>query len=326
MKEYAVFGIGNALVDFLLQADDDMLKELNLEKGRMHLIDEKQSKAILEKIKGKNVKTVSGGSSANTLAIMSILGSKVVFCGKVGHDEYGSIYETEMVKSNVKSSISKINHLTGHAITFITPDYDRTFTTCLGAALYLNKGDIIEHEVMKSTIVHIEGYQLEGQLRETIMFVMDIAKQHGAKISIDLSDSALIRRNLDYIRMISKTYADILFANENEAEAFTGLNGDEALEELSKFAEICILKLGEKGSMIKQKNNVIVIESFKTIVVDSTGAGDAYAAGFLHGICSGMTLEKSGQLASFVASKVISQVGSRLTSSVLEDAKSLNLL
>ncbi|TAL48524.1 adenosine kinase, partial [archaeon] len=288
--------------------------------------DENKSKEVLERIKGSDMKVVPGGSAANTLAILAILGSKAIFCGKVGHDEYGDIYETGMIESNVKSSISKIDRLTGHAITFITPDFERTFIVHLGAALHMSKDDIIEDEIAKSKILHIEGYQLEGKSREIAIHVMDLAKKHGTKISIDLADAGLIKRNLADLKKITSDYADIIFANEMEAETFTGLKGEAALDEMSRFADTCVLKLGEKGSMIKQNGSITRIDSFKTNVVDSTGAGDAYAAGFLHGICNGMSLEKSGNLASFIASKVVSQIGSRLDVSILEDIRKMNLI
>ncbi|MBI2084321.1 MAG: adenosine kinase [Candidatus Aenigmarchaeota archaeon] len=321
MKEYDVFGIGSALVDLLILVEEEKLKDLNLEKGYTHPIDEDRSKELMGKIKGHDVKIIPGGSSANVMAAISVLGGKVVFCGKVGNDEHGRLYEKAMTENNIKSYIAKEEKLTGHAITFITPDSERTMATYKGASLFLAKEDILEEDVKKSKFLHIEGYQLEDpQLRETALHAMNIAKNSDTKISIDLADAGLVKRNLDDIRKIVKDYADVVFANELEAEAFTEMKDEEkAVEELSKFADIAIVKLGERGSLIRGKGQTIRIDVVPTNAVDTTGAGDVYAAGFLHGLCNGFSLAQTGNMASYIASKIVSQIGARLDSTVRED-------
>jgi len=311
MKEYDVYGIGSALMDFLIEADEELLKQFNLKKGNMHLIDEKASIELLKKIKEYNMEIAPGGSSANTLAGIALLGGKVVFCGKVGDDEHGHMYEKKMAK-NIKSNISKTNVLTGHAITFITKDSERTFATHLGAALHLKKEDIIEEDIKKSKILHIEGYQLEDKgLREASLHAMEIAKKHDTKVSIDLADPGLVERNKEDLMNIVKKYADIVFANENEAKAFTGKDEEEALDEISKMVDIAIVKIGEKGSFIK-KDKIIRIPGFKVKAVDTTGAGDMFAAGFLYGLCKDYDLEKCGKIGAYVAAKVVEKIGARL--------------
>jgi len=312
MKEYDVYGIGSALMDFLIEADEELLRQFSLKKGNMHLIDENASAELLKKIKEYNMQIAPGGSSANTLAGIALLGGKVVFCGKVGDDEHGYMYEKKMSET-IRSNISKTNILTGHAITFITKDSERTFATHLGAALHLKKEDLIEEDIKKSKILHIEGYQLEDKnLRETSLHAMEIAKNNNTKVSIDLADPGLVKRNKEDLRNIVKKYADIVFANENEAKAFTGKDEEAALDEISKLAEIAIVKIGRKGSLVKKGDKIIKVPCYKVKAIDTTGAGDMYAAGFLYGLCKNYDLEKCGKLGAYVAAKVVEQIGARL--------------
>jgi len=311
MKKYDVYGVGNALMDIIIDANPDLLNELNLKKGQMQLIDDIQSKVILEKIKLVDMKEIPGGSAANTIAGINSLGGKVVFCGKVGDDRPGELYVQKMVEEGVGSNIKKDKEATGHAITFITPDTERTFATFLGAATDLKKEDVNKDELINSKILHVEGYMLEGNNKESALHAIQIAKENGVKISIDLADPGFVERNLDDLKEIVKG-SYILFANEEEAKTFTGKEGEEALNELSKYCEIAIVKFGPKGSSIKQGDDIHKIEGFKIEAVDTTGAGDMYAAGILYGITNNLDLQKSGELASFAAAKVVEQIGARL--------------
>ncbi|MDO8740967.1 MAG: adenosine kinase [Candidatus Woesearchaeota archaeon] len=324
MKKYDVFGIGSALMDFLVEVDHKELLEMDLKHGEMHLIDKAHSKKIFEKLKKYKFKIAPGGSAANVLAGVAVLGGKVVFCGKVGQDEHGAVYEQKMTEGGVFSNIKKGSLMTGHTITFITPDFERTFATHLGAALELGKEDVLEEELRQSKILHIEGYQLEGKaMREVAIHAMEIAKNNNVLVSIDLADPALIRRNLEDMKNLVKKYADIVFANEKEAEAFTGKKEEAALDEIAEFADVAVVKLGSKGSLIKSKNRVYKINSFEAKAVDTTGAGDMYAAGILYGISHDLPLEKAGKIASYAAAKVVEQIGARLSKSLKDEIKKL---
>lgn len=314
MKPYDVMGIGSALMDFLIQVDDQELLELSLKKGEMQLIDEEHSRQILERLKAYDVKTAPGGSSANTLAGVSLLGGSVLFCGKVGRDDHGSMYEEKMINGNIKTAIGRSAKKTGHAITFITPDSQRTFATHLGAALELRKEDVLEDDIRQSKILHLEGYQLEDpSLREMSMHALNLAKKHKTLVSIDLSDAGLVRRNLKDIRNIMLLYADIIFANEDEAAAFTDLHGDEEkLHALSKYCDIAFLKLGINGSLIRRGDEIIKIDPFPVKAVDTTGAGDMYAAGILYGLTHHFSLQHAGIIASYTASRVVEKIGARI--------------
>ncbi|MBI2128773.1 adenosine kinase [Candidatus Woesearchaeota archaeon] len=324
MKKYDVFGIGSALMDFLVEVDHKKLLEMDLKHGEMHLIDKAHSKRIFEKLKNYKFKIAPGGSAANVLAGVAVLGGNAVFCGKVGKDEHGAIYEQKMAEGGVYSSIKKSDLMTGHTISFITPDSERTFATHLGAALELEKEDVLEEELRQSKILHIEGYQLEDKnLREVSIHAMGIAKKNNVLVSIDLADPALIRRNLDNMKNLVKKYADIVFANEKEAEAFTGKEEEAALNEIAEFADVAVVKLGERGSLIKSKGKIYKIKPFEAKAADTTGAGDMYAAGILYGISHDLPLEKAGRIASYAAAKVVGQIGARLSKSLKDDIKKL---
>ena len=323
MKKYDVVGIGNALLDFIVEVDDGILAEMNLAKGQFTLIDKEKSKELLKKLEKHEVKTAPGGSSANTLAGVSVLGGNAVLIGKVGKDKHGDIYEqkTSDCGVNVKFSRHK-SEMTGHCITFITPDAERTFATHLGAALHLRKKDIFEKEIKASKILHTEGYQLEDPiLKEAAVHAMKIAKKNGIKVSIDLSDPGLIGRNLEPIKKLVKDYADIVFVNEIEAEVLTGKKDEEALHEIYDMCEIAVVKLGEKGSLIKANNIIYKIPINKVKVVNTNGAGDAYAAGILYSIANNISIEKAGKIAAYISSQVVASTGARLDRSLKEEIK-----
>jgi len=323
--KYDVFGIGSAIMDFFIQVESNELIELNLKKGQFHLIDEIQSKKILEKIKHAEMKTAPGGSSANTLYGVALLGGKVVFCGKVGNDEHGDIYEQKIAGENAKSAITRIEgHSTGHAITFITPDAERTFAVHLGAAIKLEKIDIFYEDLKNSKFLHIEGYQLEDpKLREVSLAAMQFARTNGIKVSIDLGDPGIVARNNKDIRMMIRNYAHIVFANEEEAKALTEKEPKEALDLISEMADIAVVKLGKDGSLIKQKEKIYEIVPHTVKSIDSTGAGDMYAAGFLYGLTHNYTLKQCGNIGSFLAAKVVEQIGARLDSVDKEEVEKI---
>lgn len=325
--KYDVFGIGNALMDFLIEIREDEFVELDLKKGQFHMIDEKRSKQILEKIKTqeKKIKLAPGGSAANTLHGIALLGGNVIFCGKVGRDKHGDIYEQKIVQNGVKSNISRCDRsMTGHAITFVTPEGERTFAVHLGAAINLQKEDVFFDDLKESMILHIEGYQLEDKnLRDVSLHAMQFAKRNDVKISVDLADPGVVSRNKEDIRKIVKEYAYIVFANEDEAYAFSGKKGAGALDEIGGMADIAVVKLGKKGSLVKRGEDVFMIDGVKAKAIDTTGAGDMYAAGFLYGLARRYELKVCGNLGSYFAAKVVEQIGARLDRIDVKDVEKI---
>jgi len=320
-KTFDVAGIGSPLLDFIFEVHDGVLAEIDLKKGEMHLIDEEQSKKILEMMRSYSVKTAPGGSSANTLAGICALGGTAVMLGTVGNDEHGGIYEQKTVEHGVVSRLSRDDtKTTGHAITFITPDSERTFATHLGAALSFRRDHVFEEDIKRSRILHIEGYQLEDPaLKDTCIHAMEIAIENSTKVSIDLADPALVGRNLESITDIVKRYADIVFVNEMEAHAFTGKHDLEALHDIYDMCEVAVVKLGEKGSLVKADDDYWVFDAYKTSVDNTNGAGDAYAAGILFSLARGIEMEKAGKIASYIAAQVVASPGARVERSLVDE-------
>ena len=243
--------------------------------------------------------------------------------GKIGGDVHGATYEEMTMDDGVLPRLIRESHATtGHAITFITPDGERTFATHLGASLHFKKGDVNELDIVASKILHCEGYQLEDlELRASVVHAMRVAKEHGTKISIDLSDAALIGRNLDVIRQLINDYVDIVFVNDDEAEALTGKSGEEALLSIAESCEIAVVKQGEKGSLIYIDKEVHIISPHEVIVTNTNGAGDMYAAGILYSLANNIPLHRGGALASFAAAQVVSSVGARLDDTLKKKVK-----
>ena len=310
---YDIAGIGSALLDFTVEVDDGVLDRFGLVKGGMQLIDEERSRELLDELKNHPLEISPGGSAANTVAGVSNFGGSGLFIGKVGNDVHGSRYIDDTESSGVKAHLGRNDHMTGHAITFITPDRERTFATHLGAAQRLSRDDISEQDIRNSRIIHIEGYLFEPPgLREVCMHAIEIAKKHGVRVSIDLSDPGLILRIHGVFMDVVKRYADIVFVNEDEARSFTGKEREMALDHIHELCGFAVVKLGPGGSLIKSRGVSHNIPVYKTEVVNTNGAGDMYAGGLLFGLARGMTPEQSGKLGSYGSSLVISQVGARL--------------
>jgi sugar/nucleoside kinase (ribokinase family) len=310
--EFDVLGMGSALLDFTVMVDDEDLARLGLRKGEMLLIDADRSKEILSGLAGKPMVITPGGSSANTLAGISVLGGKGIFLGKVGNDSHGDRYIEDTEVSGVRTEIGRHDSMTGHAITLITPDSERTFATHLGAALQLGRDDVIHSHIINSKIIHLEGYLFEpAGLREACMAALETARKNNVLVSIDLSDPGLIGRIRPVFEQVVREYANIIFVNEDEARAFTGRERRDALEQIARDCDFAVVKLGAEGSIIKSEGRVYTIPVYRTGLVNTNGAGDMYAAGVLYGLARGFSPDRCGRIGSFVSSKVVSQVGAR---------------
>lgn len=310
--DYDVMGVGSALLDFIVKVDDSFLDSQNLRKGGMHLVDAVRSSAILKALSGKSLETVPGGSAANAAAGVACLGGKSLFLGTVGDDDYGRLYVKETVKAGVASRIGVSHSLTGHAITFITPDLERTFATHLGAALNLRATYVKEEDIRRARIIHFEAYLFEmPELREASIRAMELARSCATRVSVDLSDPFLVERIRGTLDLVLNRYTDIVFANEEEALAYTGHTGTSALEALGSRCAIAAVKLGSKGSLVLEDKHVYEVESFPVDVVNTNGAGDMYAAGLHLGLCRGMNPGEAGRIGSFAASRIVASPGAR---------------
>ncbi len=231
-----------------------------------------------------------------------MLGHRVVYFGKVGKDDHGNKYHEKLMEDGVISKVIKVDGMTGRAITFVTPDSERTFAVHLGVATLMQDNEINEADIIEARFLHLTGYVLDGEAsKKAALLALNIAKNNNVKICLDLADVNIIKRNKELLKSIIEEYVDVLIANENEAKAFTGQEPEKAINILSKITDIAIIKIGEKGSLIKNKDKLIKIPGFKVKAVDTTGAGDTYTAGFLYGLLNDLDLETSGKIASFIS-------------------------
>ena len=305
-----IIGIGNALVDVLTQLEnDDLLSELNLPKGSMQLVDAERSAQIQEKSKNLSKQMASGGSAANTIHGLAKLGMETAFIGSVGKDETGAFFEKDLMNSNIKPILFHTDSPSGIANGMISKDGERTFGTFLGAALDLSPEQLKPEHFMGYDLLHVEGYLVQNhELLETIL---KLAKGNGLQISLDLASYNVVEENLDFLRSMVTQYVDIVFANEEEAKAFSGAEPDKALDDLSKLTKIAVVKVGSKGSFVKQDDTIVVIEPIKANPIDTTGAGDLYASGFLYGWMNNLGFERAGFIGSLLAGTVIEVMGAK---------------
>jgi sugar/nucleoside kinase (ribokinase family) len=315
-----ILGIGNALVDVMTMINDDsILEKFALPKGSMQLVDRAKSDMIKsETVKFKRI-TTPGGSAANTIHGIAMLGVKSGYIGSIGKDKTGDFFENEMKKAGIKTILSRRDSVTGRAVALISPDSERTFATHLGAAVELSADDLVPESFEGYDILYMEGYLIIN--RPLVEKACQVAKEKKMKIAIDLSSYNVVEAKLRDFKEIIEKYVDIVFANEEEAKSFTGLEPEEALNHLSKFCEVAIVKVGSEGSWVKRGEEVIKIGTDKVILKDTTGAGDLYASGFLFGYANGLDLEKCGQLGSLLAGKVIEILGARMSELSFEEIK-----
>ena len=305
-----IIGIGNALVDVLTQMEDDrLLEELELPRGSMQLVDAERSAQIQEKSKNLEKQRASGGSAANTIHGLAKLGMETAFIGSVGKDETGRFFEKDLKNSGITPILFYSDTASGISNVMISPDGERTLGTFLGAALELGPEMLSKENFEGYDILHVEGYLVQNHaLLETIL---KLAKEAGLKISLDLASYNVVEDNLDFLHDMVKNYVDIVFANEEESKAFTGKEPEEALDDIARLTDIAVVKVGSKGSMVKQGETVTKISPIKARAVDTTGAGDLYASGFLYGLANDLGFEKAGYVGSLLSGTVIEVVGAK---------------
>ncbi len=318
-----IIGIGNALVDVMtIIPDDSCLGRFSLPKGSMTMVDTQRSDEIKQAINGLPSTLASGGSAGNTMYGLGIMGVHSSFIGKVGRDEMGNFYEKDMVDAGVtpvliRSSLSP----TGTAVALVTPDSERTFATHLGAATELIPEELTDTYFRGFDILYLEGYLIYNL--PLVEQACRTARKNRMCVALDLASFNVVNDMLPAFKRIISDYVDIVFANEEEARAFTGLDPVDALNELSKQCKIAVVKTGPDGSWIKRGDEVIKIDALSVRAVDTTGAGDLYAAGFLYGFSNGFSLDKCGLFGSILAGKVIEVIGARMPEEKWAEARKL---
>jgi sugar/nucleoside kinase (ribokinase family) len=306
-----ILGIGNALVDIMTELDHDgYLPAFGLPKGSMTLVDAEKSKSVFDGTRHLKKTVRSGGSAANTIYGIARMGIQTGFIGKIGRDEMGQVFRQDMIDSNVRTHLIQSDTESGTAMALISPDSERTFATYLGAAVELSGQDLDESIFREYDVVHIEGYLVQNH--DLLLKAMELAKRHHLKISIDMASYNVVEANREFLYSVIKDYVDIVFANEDEAKALTGKEPAGALEDISAHCDIAVVKTGRTGSLVKSNETMHPIGIIPVNSIDTTGAGDLYASGFLYGLANRLPLEQCGRIGAILAGRTIEVVGAKM--------------
>lgn len=316
-----IIGMGNALVDVLVRIDDDsLLGKLHLPKGSMQLIQENTLSEIRKYTSGMKIHRSTGGSAGNTVCALAALGANPGFIGKVGQDETGAFFGDTLRQRGVNALLATCDLPSGIASTFISTDGERTFGTYLGAAATLRAEDLSRKMFAGYNYLYIEGYLLQDH--DLMLRAVQLAKEEGLQVCLDMASYNVVEAERDFFDQLIVKYVDIVFANESEALAYTGKAPHEALEEIASKCSIAVVKTGKEGSLVKKGTEVIQLLSCPVDnVLDTTGAGDFYAAGFMYGLTCGYSLEKCVQISTILATAVIQEVGTTLPAKKWDEIK-----
>lgn len=308
----SVLGIGNALVDIIIRVqDDDILRRISLPKGSMTMIDSERKNSILKEVIQYPREFTSGGSVANTIYGLSSLGIQTGYIGKIGSDEYGKIFFADVIRASIRPHLLSGNSPTGTAITLVTPDGERTFGTYLGAAVEMQAGELDPAVFKPYDWLMAEGYLIYN--RDLIIRSLQIAKSQGLKVAMDMASYNLVEDYREFIISLLKDYVDLVFANEVEAHALTGMQDPEkALAQLGGLCHTAVVKIGKEGSWITSGGETVKVEGKPANCIDTTGAGDLYAAGFLYGQLNGRSLARSGEVGSLLGAHAVEVVGAKI--------------
>ena len=312
--QFDVLGIGNAMLDVIVHADDAFLSDNDLIKGAMSLIDADTAQALYAK-SGPAVEC-SGGSAGNTISCLASLGSKAAYVGKVYNDQLGQVFTHDIRSLGVhfETAPAEDGPPTATCLVLVTPDAERTMQTFLGACIGLGPDDIVEADVAASAVTYMEGYLWDPEdAKAAFLKAADIAHKAGRDVSLSLSDPFCVDRHRDEFKDLVTNHVDILFANEDEIMSLYQVdNFDDALQVVRGQCKTAALTRGDKGSVIVHGDEIHIVDAEPvSTVLDTTGAGDAYAAGFLHGYTAGKDLPTSARIGGICAAEVISHVGAR---------------
>mgnify|MGYP002624331782 CR=1 FL=1 len=312
MTQKRILGIGNALVDILTQIPDDgVLGQLGLMKGAMQHVDAATSRAVGEALRRYGSAMAAGGSTANMVSGASKLGVATGYIGKVANDELGKFFEEAMVKTGVKPLLLTTATPTGCAQAIISKDGERTFATYLGAALELRPEDLTPAMFDGWDILFVEGYLVQNI--PLVDRILELAKGKGMTVAIDMASFNVVEQNREYLIDRIKKYIDIVFANEEEARALTGHDDpEEALDTIASMCDIAVVKVGARGSFVRQGEHMVKVEPIPAQVIDTTGAGDLWAGGFMASYAKGEALERCAKTGAIVAANIIEVLGAKM--------------
>ncbi|MBR3646787.1 MAG: adenosine kinase [Paludibacteraceae bacterium] len=316
-----VLALGNALTDILMQVSDEQVQALGLEKGSMNHISFESARYIQEKFSTVRKSMIAGGSASNTVNALAALGASAAFIGKIGNDEIGEFFRQNAEHNGVRPILLPSRLMSGNCIALITPDGERTFATYLGAAANLKPENIMPEMFTSYDYFHIEGYIVQNH--ELIEKAMRLAKEAGLIVSLDLASFNVVNDNRDFLTDLVDKYVDIIFANEDESYAYTHLQPEESVASLAKQCCIAVVKVGKDGSYVQQGEERFHVPAVGTQCIDSTGAGDYYAAGFLYGLAHGLDLRACASIGTMVAGRVCEVLGAKLPEETWHELRGL---
>ena len=314
-KKYGVLGIGNAMIDILIKSDDSFLKSHNIKKGIMQLVNLERSKALYNQFGTEH--EVSGGSGANTIYGLASLGNSTCYIGKVKDDFLGNRFKSDLHKMNIeyKTTFVDKNSLdeTGRCVIFITPDGERSMNTYLGVTQKLNSSDIEIESVKQSEWIYLEGYRFDGSnSKKAFAKAIEISKRNSCKVALTLSDPFCVERHMQTFKTMISNDVDLLFCNEAELKLLYACTRiEDAVKQGSQDVQTLVCTLADKGAIVAESGIVFSIPTKKTNVLDTTGAGDLFAAGFLHGLLQKQSIKICGKMGNLAASEIIGHIGAR---------------
>ena len=313
-KSYDVVGIGNAIVDVLVQANDDLIDNFELTKGTMALVDEAQAERLYASV-GPGLET-SGGSAANTLAGVAQLGGRAGFIGRVRNDQLGGIFTHDIrsVGARFDTPAATEGPSTARCLILVTPDAQRTLCTYLGASVGLDPADLDLDMVAQAKVLYLEGYLWDSdEAKAAFITAAEVARAHGGEVALSLSDAFCVERHRESFQELVDGHVDILFANEMEITALYKANSfEEAADQVRGRCKLAALTRSEQGSVVLNGAGTHSVAPFQLgPLLDTTGAGDLYAAGFLHAYTQGQSVDECGRLGSLCAGQVVTQLGPR---------------
>ena len=324
LSKAAIFGIGNPLIDVVINVEDNDLKNLGVDKGIMHLVDENRQKEIMSYFKNMSPIYHPGGSAPNTLVACAGLEITGVISGKIGNDKFGDIYKSQVEKYGITSRLVIGDGPTGSSIILVTPDGERTMNTHLGMCQDFSIADIDESLLAKADIFYFTGYMWDTDSQKSaIKHALSIAKENRIKVIFDVADPFAVQRYRDAFLTLIEEEADVIFANQAELSIlFDTKDINVAANSLGRIVNIAAVKLGKEGSLVIENGNLCKITSRPIIAKDSTGAGDMFAAGFIAALSKGYSGKAAGKIGGYLAEEIIQIPGAQFEKSVI---KQLNI-
>ena len=322
-KEVDVFGVGNALVDILALVKDDFIRDHQLNRGAMTLVDDRRQGGLLHDLEGTQLQLRSGGSAANTMIAIAQSGGSGFYSGKVSSDANGVFYRQDMLDAGIKFDVAPAKSEsgpTGTCVVLTTPDAERTMCTNLGVSITLSAGDIDVEKLKGCKYSYVEGYLWDGaDPRQASVETMSQSKRHGVRVAYTFSDAFLIDRFADDFRQIVSEYCDVLFCNADEVRRFCELESiEECAAKMGELVDLAFITDSAKGCMVVENKQISTVPGFPVQAIDTVGAGDAFAGGVLFGLTHGYSAIKSARWGNYLGSQVVQVYGPRLQGSQAE--------